>query len=97
MEELFNLMQIKHHSVSGSYDVIIVDCAPTGETLRLLSYPNLLKWWMEKIFPYERRLIKLVRPIAKVVTGGLELPNETALNSIETFVNELEELQIDYG
>ena len=70
MEELFNLMQIKHHAVSGAYDVIIVDCAPTGQTLRLLSYPNLLKWWMEKIFPHERRLIKLVRPIAKVVTGG---------------------------
>jgi arsenite-transporting ATPase len=93
MEELFSLMQIKRHSLSGSYDVIIVDCAPTGETLRLLSYPNLLKWWMEKIFPYERRLIKLVRPVAKLVTGGLELPNDAALNSVETFVNELEELQ----
>jgi arsenite-transporting ATPase len=93
MEELFSLMQIKRHATSGNYDVIIVDCAPTGETLRLLSYPNLLKWWMEKIFPYERRFIKLVRPIAKVVTGGLELPNETVLNSIENFVRELEDLQ----
>lgn len=93
MEELFNLMQIKRHAVSGIYDVIIVDCAPTGETLRLLSYPNLLKWWMEKIFPHERRLIKLVRPITKVVTGGLELPDERVLNSVETFVHELEDLQ----
>ena len=86
-------MQIKHHAVSGAYDVIIVDCAPTGQTLRLLSYPNLLKWWMEKIFPHERRLIKLVRPIAKVVTGGFELPNDNVLDSIEAFVRELEDLQ----
>ena len=86
MEELFNLMQIRHHAVSGAYDVIVVDCAPTGQTLRLLSYPNLLKWWMEKIFPHERRLIKLVRPIAKVVTGGLELPNDNVMDSIEAFV-----------
>lgn len=93
MEELFNLMQIKQHALSGAYDVIIVDCAPTGQTLRLLSYPNLLRWWMEKIFPHERRLIKLVRPIAKVVTGGLELPNEHVLDSIESFVRELEDLQ----
>ncbi|MFD0692620.1 ArsA family ATPase [Paenibacillus sp. GCM10027628] len=93
MEELFSLMQIKRHSESGAYDVIIVDCAPTGETLRLLSYPNLLKWWMEKIFPYERRLIKMVRPITKVVTGGLTLPDDKVMDSIESFVSELEELQ----
>jgi arsenite/tail-anchored protein-transporting ATPase len=93
MEELFNLMQIKHHAVSGAYDVIIVDCAPTGQTLRLLSYPNLLKWWMEKIFPHERRLIKMVRPIAKAVTGGLVLPDDNVMDSIETFVHELEDLQ----
>ena len=70
MEEMFSLLQIKYHATSGEYDVIIVDCAPTGETLRLLSYPDLIKWWMEKIFPTERRLLKLVRPVAKVVTGG---------------------------
>jgi arsenite/tail-anchored protein-transporting ATPase len=93
MEELFSLLQIKQHSTSGEYDVIIVDCAPTGETLRLLSYPDLLKWWMDKIFPTEKRLLKLARPLAKVVTGGLELPNDEVLNSIESFVHELEDLQ----
>ncbi|UUZ84103.1 arsenical pump-driving ATPase GET3 [Paenibacillus sp. P26] len=93
MEELFSLMQIKRHAESGTYDVIIVDCAPTGETLRSLSYPNLLRWWMEKIFPYERRLVKMVRPIAKVVTGGLVLPDDSVMDSVEGFVRELEELQ----
>jgi arsenite/tail-anchored protein-transporting ATPase len=93
MEELFSLMEIRHHATSGEYDAIVVDCAPTGETLRLLSYPDLLNWWLEKIFPYERRLIKVVRPMAKVVTGGLELPDDHVLNSIESFVLELKTLQ----
>lgn len=93
IEELFSLLQIKQHATSGEYDVLIVDCAPTGETLRLLSYPNLLKWWMDKIFPTERRLLKLVRPVAKVVTGGFELPDDNVMKSIEAFVRQLEELQ----
>ncbi|WP_141431081.1 ArsA family ATPase [Bacillus sp. 03113] len=93
MEELFSLMQIKHHAVSGQYDVIIVDCAPTGETLRLLSYPNVLGWWLEKIFPYERRLVKIARPVAKLVTGGLELPDDNVMDNIENFIRELEILQ----
>jgi len=76
MEELFSLMEIKRHAASGKYDVIIVDCAPTGETLRLLSYPNLIHWWIEKVFPTERRLLKIIRPVAKIVTGGLELPDD---------------------
>lgn len=93
MEELFSLLRLKKHAVSGEYDVIIVDCAPTGETLRLLSYPNVLGWWMRKIFPYERRLVKLVRPVAKVVTGGLQLPDDHVMDSVESFVEELEDLQ----
>ncbi|MCR8842130.1 ArsA family ATPase [Paenibacillus sp. SC116] len=92
MEELFSLLQIKRHADSGNYDIIIVDCAPTGETLRLLSYPNVMSWWMEKIFPYERRLVKLVRPVAKIVTGGMELPDDKVMNSIESFVHEIGEL-----
>jgi arsenite-transporting ATPase len=93
MEELFSLLQIKNQASSGLYDAIIVDCAPTGETLRLLSYPNVLNWWLDKIFPHERRLIKIIRPVAKVVTGGYELPSDDVLDSIEVFVRGLEELQ----
>lgn len=92
IEELFSLMQIKEHAQSGNYDVLVVDCAPTGETLRLLSYPNVLNWWLEKIFPNERKLIKLVRPVAKL-TSGIELPSDNVLNSIERFARGLEEMQ----
>lgn len=92
MEELFSLLQIKEHAQSGRFDVLIVDCAPTGETLRLLSYPNVLNWWLEKIFPNERKLIKLVRPVAKLV-NRIELPSDDVLDSIEDFARGLEEMQ----
>ncbi len=93
MEELFSLLQIIDHAKSGKYDVLIVDCAPTGETLRLLGYPNVLTWWLDKIFPHERRLVKLVRPVAKLVTGGLELPDDNVMNSVEQLVRKVLEVQ----
>jgi arsenite/tail-anchored protein-transporting ATPase len=92
MEELFSLLQIKKHALSGQFDVLVVDCAPTGETLRLLSYPNILNWWLEKIFPHERKLLKLVRPVAKLV-NKIELPSDDVMDSIERFARDLEEMQ----
>lgn len=91
-EELFSLLKMKEHMESKKYDVVIVDCAPTGETLRLLSYPNLLKWWVQNIFPYERKLLKVARPIVKL-TKGLDLPDDTIMDSLAQVVWELEELQ----
>ncbi|MHB1417563.1 MAG: ArsA family ATPase, partial [Chloroflexota bacterium] len=55
MEELASLLQIVYLNDSGKYDVIIIDSAPTGETLRLLSFPEVARWWLEKIFPIQRR------------------------------------------
>lgn len=92
MEELFSLLKIKEHADSGQYDVLVVDCAPTGETLRLLSYPNVLNWWLEKIFPTERKLIKIVRPVAKIVKD-IDLPSDDVLDSIERLARGLEEMQ----
>ena len=57
MDEIFSLLQLKRHHESGEFDVIIVDCAPTGETLRLLSFPEVARWWLEKVFPWEKRLL----------------------------------------
>ncbi|MDR6883654.1 ArsA family ATPase [Bacillus sp. 3255] len=91
-EELFSLLRIKEHAESGLYDAIIVDCAPTGETLRLLSYPQLLKWWVRNIFPFERKILKLARPVMKV-TKGLELPGDDVMDSFSQVVEQLEKLQ----
>ena len=52
MDELFSLLQIKRHHEEAEFDCVIVDCAPTGETLRLLSFPDVGTWWLEKVFPW---------------------------------------------
>ncbi|HEX7057338.1 MAG TPA: ArsA family ATPase [Bacilli bacterium] len=93
LEELFSLMEIRRHALSGEYDAIVVDCAPTGETLRLLSYPELLGWWLEKIFPFQRRMLKVARPVAKVVGKGLELPSDAMVDTIGSFVRQLANLR----
>lgn len=93
LEELFSLLQILRHAREGHFDVLVVDCAPTGETLRLLSYPNVLRWWLNRIFPFQRRMARMVRPVARMVTGGLEPPSEDALDAIEQLFRQVEEMQ----
>ena len=55
MDELFSLLWIKRHHEEGEFDCVIVDCAPTGETLRLLSFPDVVTWWLERILPSQRQ------------------------------------------
>ncbi|MBI2692281.1 MAG: ArsA family ATPase [Solirubrobacterales bacterium] len=87
-DELFALLQIKDHHDSGEYDVIVVDCAPTGETLRLLSFPDVAQWWIEKVFPWERRLISAARPVAKAFLD-IPLPDKQVYNEVERLVGSL--------
>lgn len=87
-DELFALLQIKDHHDSGNYDVIVVDCAPTGETLRLLSFPDVAQWWIEKVFPWERRLISAARPVAKAFLD-IPLPDKEVYNEVERLVGSL--------
>jgi len=88
MDELFSLLQIKRYHVAGDFDVIIVDCAPTGETLRLLSFPEIAQWWLEKIFPWERRLVSAARPWARTLLD-LDLPSEEAFADVHRLVRNL--------
>lgn len=87
-DELFALLQIKEHHDSGDYDVIVVDCAPTGETLRLLSFPDVAQWWIEKVFPWERRLINAARPVAKAFLD-IPLPDKKVFQEVERLVSSL--------
>ncbi len=68
LDEIFSLIDVKTHVESGKYDVLIVDCAPTAETLRLLSLPEIMNWYIERIFPVERRVVRAVRPIVSRMT-----------------------------
>jgi len=69
LDELFALSDINTLASSGQYDVVVVDCAPTAETIRLLSLPDVLTWYMERVFPVERRLVRLFRPVVSRVTS----------------------------
>jgi arsenite-transporting ATPase len=63
LEEVFALADIRHHAASGEWDVVVVDCAPTAETLRLLSLPDVLAWVMHRLFPMGRKVNKVVGPV----------------------------------
>jgi len=89
MDELFSLLQIKEHHDSGHYDVIVVDCAPTGETLRLLSFPDVCTWWLEKVFPVQGRLLAAARPLARSLIPDLVLPSEAVFDDVERLVRNL--------
>ncbi len=88
MDELFSLLQIKDHHESGEFDAIVVDCAPTGETLRLLSFPDVASWWLEKVFPIERRLMAAARPFARTLLD-VNLPSEAVFDDVERLVTNL--------
>lgn len=92
MEELFSLLKIAELYRGGNYDRLIVDCAPTGETLSLLKFPELLSWYMEKLFPIGKVGIKVLAPVSKAVFK-MELPNKNAMNDIERMYLKLAELQ----
>jgi arsenite-transporting ATPase len=81
-DELFALLRLQAHHQSGEWDVIIVDCAPTGETLRLLSFPDVARWWIDKVFPFERQLLAAAGPIARSLLD-ISLPGRAVFADIE--------------
>ena len=91
MDELANLLWINNHRQSGAYDVIIVDCAPTGETLRLLSFPDVARWWMEKIFPLHRRAAQVVRPLGRALFD-LPVPGDDVYDAVQDLFGQLDAL-----
>ena len=68
--------------VESAYDTSIVDCAPTAETLRLLSLPDVMQWYIERVFPVERRIVKTMRPIVSRVTT-LPIAGERVFDAVE--------------
>ena len=92
MEELFSLLKIADIYRKEDYGRIIVDCAPTGETLSLLKFPELLSWYMEKFFPIGKVAVRLLAPVSKAAFR-VEMPNKTAMNEIEKMFLKLLELQ----
>jgi arsenite-transporting ATPase len=88
MDELFSLLQIKRHHEHGCFDVVIVDCAPTGETLRLLSFPDVARWWLQKVLPARGALLAAARPLASTLLD-VTLPGEAVLQDVDRLVRNL--------
>jgi arsenite-transporting ATPase len=92
MEEVASLMQIKHHQAEDKYDTLIVDCAPTGETLQLLAFPDVARWYLKKIFPVERAVMRVARPVVQPFVS-LPLPGDDILVHIRNLLVDLESMK----
>ena len=84
MDELFSLLQIKRHHDEARFDCVIVDCAPTGETLRLLSFPDIMTWWLERILPSQRKLAPWASSLFDV-----PLPSDGVFEDLERLARNL--------
>jgi len=89
MDELFGLFHIHKANRSGKYDCLIVDCAPTGQTLRLLSFPEVARWWMQKIFPVERKVAKTLRAMKKRTILSIPIPEDIVYASIQKLFDDI--------
>jgi arsenite-transporting ATPase len=87
-EELVALMEIERLAAAGAHDVVIVDCAPTAETVRLLSLPDVLDWYIRHLFPASRRLTRLVRPVLSAVSD-VPVAKAEVFDSFERFHEQL--------
>ena len=85
MDELFGLLMVRRHHQENQYDALIVDAAPTGETLKLLSLPDHMSWYVEKLFPIQRRAAKLVRPFAGRTKSLPPLPDDSVFAAGQKF------------
>ncbi len=91
MDELASLLQIVNLHDSADYDTIIVDCAPTGETLRLLSLPEVARWYLTHIFPLERTAARLAGPLVRGMTG-LPMPSDEVFETIKELILQLDRM-----
>jgi arsenite-transporting ATPase len=91
LDEIASLLQIVDHVDGGRYDIVVVDAAPTGETVRLLSFPEAARWWLERILPLQRRATRLARPMLRRVTT-MPVPEERFFRSGEALFRKLDRM-----
>ncbi|MHB8683956.1 MAG: ArsA family ATPase [Dehalococcoidia bacterium] len=92
MEELSGLLYLLTYYDERAYDCVIVDCAPTGETLRLLSFPEVMSWWLQHIFPIQRVATRIARPILRRVTD-LPVPDDAVFDAAQDILIKLERMR----
>jgi len=89
MDELFSLLKVKRYAEEKAYDVIVIDTAPTGETIRMLAVPEVLNFYLKRIFPIQRTVLRSVRPVARRMTD-MPIPSDDMLGAVQKILRELE-------
>jgi arsenite/tail-anchored protein-transporting ATPase len=89
VDEVLALLAVRELALTGNWDALVVDCAPTAETLRLLALPEALSWYLERVFPVHRRLAKGMRPIASLLGRSEVLPPDTLFEALLRLNDEL--------
>jgi len=93
LEEGAHLLWINKYVKEGNFDVLIVDAAPTAETLRLLSLPDVTRWWFERILTLTRGVSRVIRPISKLMRRGDAMPDEAAFGQVEQLFDTLDSVR----
>ncbi len=89
VDEVLALLAVRELALTGRWDALVVDCAPTAETLRLLALPEALTWYLQKVFPVQRRIARSMRPIAAVLGRGDALPPDSLFDALLRLNDEL--------
>jgi arsenite-transporting ATPase len=91
-EEVFALLELRRMAVSAEWDTIVVDCAPTAETLRLLALPEALGWYLERILPVQRKMVKALKPVL-TKAAGVPMPGDSVFDALVRLHDELAEVR----
>jgi len=89
MEELFSLVRVASWAEEGRFDTIVIDCAPTGDTIRMLAVPEVLSFYFSRIFPIQRTVLRTVRPVAERLTD-MPIPNDDVFAAVQRVYKQME-------
>src|SRR5919202_144709 len=92
MDEGASLLWVNQHYREKKFDVIVVDCAPTAETLRLLSVPDVARWWFDRFFPIGKRATLMLGPMVRPFLDNMPMPDRTTLDAVEDLFDQLDEI-----
>jgi arsenite/tail-anchored protein-transporting ATPase len=91
-EEVLALLELRAQVLSGEWDVVVVDCAPTAETLRLLALPEALGWYMDRVLPAERRIVRALRPVL-TRAARVPMPHDAVFDAVERLHEDLDQVR----
>jgi arsenite-transporting ATPase len=91
-EEVLALLEVRDQVASGQWDLVVVDCAPTAETLRLLALPEALSWYMDRVLPVQRRVVKALHPVLSRA-AGVPMPRDTVFDAVQRLHADLAEVR----